>query len=131
MILRLVLTLNMFIPAYAAFSQEMILDEITSAIATGNSKTIASHCSKQIYFTWDRGVQRYSKTQAEYVLQEFFKQNPTSDFSILHHGESNGGLKYAVGEFLSGDHLYRILIRIKDIGGHKLIQEIAIIPEET
>lgn len=113
------------------FSQRKIIDEVTHAIEAGDAGTLSDYFSEQIYFTLYKRVQRYSKTQAQYVLKNFFEDNPPAEFHVLHRGESKGGLRYAIGEYSSTSDHYRVLIRISDTEKGTLIHEVCFIKEES
>jgi len=79
--------------------------------------------------TIDGNVDSYSKTQAEFALRDFFKNNPPSSFTIVHQGSSKGGLPYAIGQYLTNNETYRVWMRIKKTDGRYLIHEISFIKE--
>lgn len=112
-----------------AFGQGEIINEVKEAIKTGSSKEIAKFLNANVDVTLDGNMQSYSKTQAEFVLKDFFKNNPPSSFTIVHQGASKGGLPYAIGQYISKDNTYRVWVRIKDTGNKYLIHEISFIKE--
>lgn len=111
------------------FSQKETIDEVRQAIKIGSSKEFAKHFNTNIDVTVDQSIQTYSKTQAEYVFKDFFKNNPPSSFTIVHQGSSKGGLPYAIGQYLSNGQTYRVWMRIKNVGSVYLIHEISFIKE--
>lgn len=118
-----------FLVANEAFSQGEIINDVKEAIKTGSSKEIAKFLNQNVDVTLDGNMQSYSKTQAEYVLKDFFKNNPPSSFTIVHQGASKGGLPYAIGQYMSKDDTYRVWLRIKNTGNKYLIHEISFIKE--
>ncbi|MBL6449709.1 DUF4783 domain-containing protein [Fulvivirga sp. 29W222] len=111
------------------FAQGEIINDVKEAIKTGSSKEIAKFLNQSVDVTLDGNMQSYSKTQAEYVLKDFFKNNPPSSFTIVHQGASKGGLPYAIGQYISKGDTYRVWVRIKDTGSKYLIHEISFIKE--
>lgn len=111
------------------FGQGEIINDVKEAIKTGSSKEIARFLNQSVDVTLDGNMQSYSKTQAEYVLKDFFKNNPPSSFTIVHQGASKGGLPYAIGQYISKGDTYRVWVRIKDTGNKYLIHEISFIKE--
>lgn len=115
--------------SHSASSQGEIINDVKEAIKTGSSKEIARFLNQNVDVTLDGNMQSYSKTQAEYVLKDFFRTNPPSSFTIVHQGSSKGGLPYAIGQYMSKDDTYRVWLRIKDSGSKYLIHEISFIKE--
>ena len=74
-------------------------------------------------------INTYSKAQAEFVLRDFFKKYPVTDFSISHTGSSKSGLQYAIGTYKSNANQLTVLIRVKQSGNTHLIHEISFVKE--
>lgn len=119
----------MLLAGNLSFSQGEIINDIKDAIKTGSSKEIARFLNQSVDVTLDGNMQSYSKTQAEYVLKDFFKNKPPSSFTIVHQGASKGGLPYAIGQYISKGETYRVWVRIKNTGSQYLIHEISFIKE--
>ncbi len=113
----------------SSFAQGDIINEVKEAIKTGSSKEIAQYLHPQVDLTINGEMGNYSKTQAEFVLREFFKENPPSSFTIVHQGSSKGGLPYAIGQYLSNNQTYRVWMRIKNLDDRYLVHEISFIKE--
>ncbi len=111
------------------FAQKESIEEVRNAIKAGSSKELAKYMSSTVDVTLDESVQSFSRTQAEYVFKDFFKNNPPSSFTIVHQGSSKGGLPYAIGQYLSNGNTYRVWMRIKNSGERYLIHEISFIKE--
>ncbi|UII22770.1 DUF4783 domain-containing protein [Fulvivirga ligni] len=110
-------------------AQGDIINDVKEAIKTGSSKEIAKFFNQNVDVTLDGEMQSYSKTQAEFVMKDFFKNNPPTSFTIVHQGASKGGLPYAIGQYLSNDQTYRVWVRIKSSSNKYLIHEISFIKE--
>lgn len=113
----------------SGYGQGNIINQVKEAIKTGSSKEIAQYLHPQVDLTINGEMNNYSKTQAEYVLREFFRENPPSSFTIVHQGSSKGGLPYAIGQYLSNGSTYRVWMRIKDLDSQYLVHEISFIRE--
>ncbi|MTI38771.1 DUF4783 domain-containing protein [Fulvivirga lutimaris] len=111
------------------FGQGEIIDDVKNAIKTGSSKELTKFLNNNVDVTIDGNVESYSKTQAEFALRDFFKNNPPSSFTIVHQGSSKGGLPYAIGQYLTNNETYRVWMRIKQTDGRYLIHEISFIKE--
>ncbi|MEQ8478389.1 DUF4783 domain-containing protein [Fulvivirga sp.] len=112
-----------------AFGQGEIIEDVKNAIKTGSSKELTKFLNNNVDVTIDGNVESYSKTQAEFALRDFFKNNPPSSFTIVHQGSSKGGLPYAIGQYLTNNETYRVWMRIKQTDGRYLIHEISFIKE--
>ena len=129
-ILRYIWTLLILFAANAwAYGQGEIIDDVKNAIKTGSSKELTKFLNSNVDVTIDGNVESYSKTQAEFALRDFFKNNPPSSFTIVHQGSSKGGLPYAIGQYLTNNETYRVWMRIKQTDGRYLIHEISFIKE--
>ena len=95
-------------------SNAQSFDQVKEAIAIGSSKEVAKFFENSLEVTIDGKTSNYSKTQAEFVVKDFFQKNPVSNFKIIHNGNSQGGLIYAIGKYQSGQKSYRTLIRMRD-----------------
>lgn len=60
----------------------------------------------------------YSKTQAEFVIKDFFKKFPPTDFQFIHQGASKEGIKYAIGKYSHSGGSFRVLVLIKQYRGN-------------
>ncbi|UII27859.1 DUF4783 domain-containing protein [Fulvivirga maritima] len=110
-------------------AQGDIINDVKEAIKTGSSKETAKFFNQNVDVTLDGEMQSYSKTQAEFVMKDFFKNNPPTSFTIVHQGASKGGLPYAIGQYISNKQTYRVWVRIKNSDGKYLIHEISFIKE--
>lgn len=112
-----------------AFSQAETINKVKEAIKAGSAKEISQHFYQTIDVTLEGDIQNYSKTQAEYVLKEFFQKYPPSSFMIVHQGASKAGMPYAIGQYISGENTFRVWLRIKKSDNAYLIHEISFIKE--
>lgn len=124
MMLVCVMTVN---PVLAQNNE--VVNEIKEAIKAGSAKELSKHLNQTLDVTIDGKVQNYSKAQAEFVLRDFFKAHPPSDFNIIHQGSSKGGQPFAIGEYISGSDKYRVWMKIKTANKDQLIQEISFVKQ--
>lgn len=106
-----------------------VVDQVKEAIKAGSAKELSKHLSQTIDVTIDGKLQNYSKAQAEFVLRDFFKAHPPSDFSIIHQGSSKGGQPFAIGKYVSGSDQYRVWMKIKAVNKDQLIHEISFVKQ--
>lgn len=125
----LLLITFLFAASNLLMAQGEIINDVKEAIKTGSSKEIAKFLNQNVDVTLDGSMQNYSKTQAEYVLKDFFQKSPPTSFTIVHQGASKGGLPYAIGQYISKNDTFRVWVRIKNNGNDYLIHEISFIKE--
>ena len=101
-------------PAYA---QSEVINNVRSSIKAGSSKELSNYLGDMISLEIDGVQSNYSKTQAEYVLKDFFKKYPPNDFQYVHQGASEGGLKYAIGRYSYEGGSFRVVLRSKVVNG--------------
>lgn len=101
----------------SAWGQSEVINNVRSAIKAGSSKELAKFLGDMISLEIDGVQSNYSKTQAEYVLKDFFKKYRPNDFQYVHQGASEGGLKYAIGRYSYDGGSFRVVLRSKNING--------------
>jgi hypothetical protein len=110
----------------ASAQQEDVIISARNAIRSGNSKELTRFFSNMIELkiegASDVGNNNFSKTQAEYVLKDFFKNNPPQSFEYIHEGASKDGLRYAIGKYTyigsnSRPSYFRVYMMVKQFGG--------------
>lgn len=115
--LTLFLGVITFTVSQAAFGQSEVINNVRSAIKAGSSKELSKYLGDMISLEIEGVQSNYSKTQAEYVLKDFFKKYPPNDFQYVHQGASEGGLKYAIGRYSYDGGSFRVVLRSKNING--------------
>ena len=125
----LFLILFILICKTAVFAQDDIIDNVKDAIKTGSSKELAKYLNSSVDMTIDEKLKSYSKTQAEFILKDFFKKNPPTSFTIVHQGASKSGLPYVIGEYVSESNTFRVWVRIRKIEEEYFVSEINFIKE--
>jgi len=106
-----------------AFSQNDVLDNVASAIRTGNSKEIARYFDSNVEITILERESSYSKTQGEMVLRDFFSKNQVQAFDLKHRGTSGEGSTYGIGTLKTNAQMYRVYYFVKQKGSQQVIQE--------
>lgn len=112
-----------------SLAQADIFAPMKAAIKGGDAKELAKHFNQSVDINLEGNVNAYSKTQAEFVLRDFFKKHPVTDFTVVHTGSSKGGLLFAIGNYLSGQEKYSVLMRVKQVADTNLIHEISFVKE--
>ena len=118
-----------FLTGFIAFSQTAVIDDVKEAIKTGSAKELSKYLNQTVDVTIEGKVESYSKAQAEFVLRDFFKAHPPSEFTVIHQGSSKGGQPFAIGKYKSGSDTYRVWMQIKSVNKTQVIQEISFVKE--
>ncbi|MBS1542508.1 MAG: DUF4783 domain-containing protein [Bacteroidetes bacterium] len=112
-----------------AYAQTEIFAPMKEAIKAGDASQLTRTFAQAVDINLEGNISTYSKAQSEFVLKEFFKKHPVSDFSIVHTGSSKGGLQFAIGRYLSGKESYNVLMRVRQVGTDYLVHEISFVKE--
>lgn len=118
-----------FLQSFIVSAQTDVINQVKETIKAGSAKELANYLNQTVDVTIDSKVQSYSKAQAEFVFRDFFKQHAPTEFSIIHQGSSKGGQPFAIGQFKSGEDVYRVFMKIKTIGSAELVHEISFVKE--
>ena len=109
-------------PVYAQKGSE----EVSAAFEQKNSEAIAaffrdhvqlSICSKQGFF---------SQTQAERIIEDFFRKHPDVDFVLDHVGRSEKSGNYCVGTYSEGAKHYRVTYLLHSNAEQAIIRNLCI-----
>lgn len=114
---------------HLVWAQVEIFNPIRDALKTGSAKELVKHLNQTVEINLEGDINTYSKAQGEFVLRDFFKKYPVSDFTVEHTGSSKSGLQYAIGNYKSGQDQFNVLIRVKQAGNAYLIHEISFLKE--
>ena len=98
----------------AGAAQAQSFAKVKAAISIASAKEVAALFENSVEMSLDGKNTHYSKSQAEFVLRDFFQDNPVKSFSIIHKGNSEGGLTYAIGKYATNAGSYRVLIRMRN-----------------
>jgi hypothetical protein len=118
---KLILCFCFVISFLNARAQNDIINNGKIALKTGSSKELVRYFNDMVEISFDGEKSNYSKTQAEFVLKDFFKKYPPQDFQYIHQGSSKEGLKYAIGTYSYNGGSFRVYILIKQFNGNYLI----------
>ena len=97
-------------------AQDNVISNVKAAIKAGSSKELIKYSNDVIELKIDGESSNYSKTQAEFILKDFFRKNPSDGFDYVFEGKSREGLKYAIGAYAYKGGNYRVYILFKKAG---------------
>lgn len=116
---RLMLVLKLILSVFLWLSfpdlggkSENSIDPIVSAIGSGSSSELARFFDSSISMNVNGQQGEYSKNQAEIVLRDFFKKNPSRGFSLVFQNENPGSLSTYIGEYSSNQVMFKVFIKV-------------------
>lgn len=115
----------MLLSASYGFTLEVI-EDIASAIRSGNPKNISSYFIEQIDLKVIDQEDVYSKQQAEMILKDFFAKHPVKAFSIAHKSVEKSGSQYIIGTLETINGKFRTYFLVKTVGAKTLIHQFKI-----
>jgi hypothetical protein len=101
-----------------------IVSQVSAAIKSGNAKELSKYFHTNVELTIVEKEGMYSKSQTQLMVQDFFNQNPPTDFAKRHQNTAKDGSVYMIGELKSKKEHYRTYILFKTINGVEKIQTI-------
>jgi len=92
--------------------EELSIESVISAIDSNSSSDLAKYFESSISLNVNGQQGSYSKNQAEIVIRDFFKKNPSQGFSIVYSSETNPSLSSFIGDYLSGEGTFKVFIKV-------------------
>jgi hypothetical protein len=106
------------------YGQGDVINEAKLAIKAGSSKELTKYFNESVELGIDGENMNYSKTQAEFVLKDFFKKYPPTDLVYIHQGSSPEGSKYAIGKYSHSGGTFRLFMLVKQVKGVYVIDRL-------
>ena len=100
-----------------AMAQSDVINNVRASLKTGSSKELVKSFNTTVELNFDGKKSTYSRTQAEFVLKDFFKKYPPTDFQYIHQGSSKQGLTYVIGKYTYDTGSFRVLLYLKNFSG--------------
>lgn len=88
------------------------IETVISAIDSGSSSDLAKYFDSSISLNVNGLQGDYSKNQAELVLKDFFKKNPSMGFSLVFRSENNPSLSSYIGDYQTSQGLFKVFIKV-------------------
>jgi hypothetical protein len=113
----------------AQTSQSMpdVIENIRVAIKMANSKELTIFMSDMVEIQLpDQDRNNYSKTQAEFVMRDFMKKYPPTNFTYIHKVLDKEDFKFTIGEYVYADGAMRVTMVLKPLNGKFQIDSIII-----
>ena len=98
------------------------LEEVVSAIRTGDYARISKHFDEVVTIAIDERSNTFGRSQSEMVLRDFFSQHPVKDFTVERQLEEGTG--YFTGILHAGGLRFRTTVLMRQRGDRKRIREL-------
>jgi hypothetical protein len=113
------------------FSVAGPIDKIAELIKQGKAHELAAYFASTIDVTILENSNAYSKTQAEIILEKFFKENKPLSVKLIHRIGSNPNYKFGVLVLTTDKGKYRVAFTLKDPDKAMTMIELRIESEKT
>jgi hypothetical protein len=113
----------------SAFSKQDAIDEVISALRSGNSTELSKFFDDNVELTLPDKSDSYSKAQAQLIVKDFFTNNTVKGFDLKHKGDSPGG-HFCIGTLQTGAGNFRTNVFMKTKNGREVVREIRFQPIE-
>jgi hypothetical protein len=121
------ITCAIFFLALTAFKPLASLEDVISALRTGNASELSKYVDESIEISLPDKTDSYSKAQALMVLQDFFNTYEVKGFVVKHKGD-NGSNQFCIGILKMKNTNFRTTIFMKTRNGKQIIKEIQFQP---
>jgi hypothetical protein len=105
-------------------AQSEVINNLRASLRAGSSKELVKNFNTMVELNFEGEKSNYSRSQAELVLKEFFKEYPPTDFQYIHQGASKQGLTYVIGKYTFENGSFRVWILIKKFEDNYLVDSI-------
>ena len=102
------------------------LESIIESFDIMNSDKIVNFFDNKTQLNIEGNLYQENNYKSSLILDNFFNNNDISSFNIIHKGDSEDKLIYLLGEYLSSDKIYKILIFVEESDKELKIKEIKI-----
>ena len=121
---RTLLLLPAFLIAISSFAQSGI-DDVISAIKSGNASGVTKYFDNYVDISMPDKSSKYSKSQGEVILKDFFTNNGVRNFEVKFKGNNDNG-DYCIGTLQTKNGSYRATVYMRLKGSKQVIQDIRI-----
>ncbi len=100
-----------------------LIENITAAIKTGNSKELAKYFAPTVEIILPGSEGAFSKAQAEMIMKDFFARAATISFTVNQKGNSAGGAQFIIGTYKNKNEILNVYILLKPVSNQLMIQQ--------
>lgn len=108
----------------SSFAKQDSIDEVISALRSGNAAELAKHFDDSIELILPDKSDSYSKAQAQLIVKDFFSNNGVKGFELKHKGDSPPGGHFCIGTLQTNAGNFRTNVFMKMKNGKEVVKEI-------
>jgi hypothetical protein len=116
------LTSFLFLTAFTI--QSGGIDNVISALRSGNANQLSGNFDDTIELTLPDKSDNFSKAQAQVIVRDFFGNSGVKGFEVKHKGDSPGGGHFCIGTLQTSTGNFRTNVFMKIKGGKEVVKEI-------
>ena len=106
-----------------AFPQnENIHKLVSAALTVGKTEELVKYFNNMVDLGLPGSEDTYSKTQAQRIIEDFFRRNPVKSYKNSRVGTSGDGSQFSIGILEAGGRQYRVYYLLKKVVDKPLIQ---------
>lgn len=110
--------------AFSELGAQDLQATLEKCISEGDSENLAKHFGESVDIGLPYADKDYGKTQAEMVMRNFFEKHPPNSFIIEESGSTSESNKFFIGEYISGEKKYMLLIMLRKSNEDFLIHKL-------
>lgn len=107
----------------SAFTQASSIDEVISAMRTGNSTEMSKYFDDNLELTLPDKSDSYSRAQATLILKDFFSNKGVKGFDVKHKGDQ-GGDQFCIGTLQTSNGNFRTTVFMKTKASREVVRKI-------
>jgi hypothetical protein len=125
---NIVLTVAVFLCtfSFSATAQDDAFDPVIKAFSESDARSLSSFFNLSVELCLPGNESTYSTSQAEMIMKEFFKKNPSDSLTVLEKGTTDAKSRFVIGEYTSGTSQFKVFIYLKEEKDRLLIQKIRV-----
>ena len=112
-----------FVFLLSAFRPASGLEDVIAALRSGNATELAKYIDDNVELSLPDKADRYSRSQAVMILQDFFSNAGVRNFELKHKGD-NGGSQFCIGTLQTRAGSFRTTVFMTTRNNRQLVREI-------
>ena len=112
-VITLLLPLFIIMNAFSELRAQDLQETLVRCIKERDAEKLAKHFGESVDIGLPYADKDYGKTQAEMVMKNFFEKHPADSFIIEESGSTGESNRFFIGEYISGEKKYMLLIMLR------------------
>lgn len=103
-----------------------VIDDVASTFKSGKATEIAKYFATTVELSIIDQEDIYSKSQATFILKDFFAKHPPIGVKIIHKVTSNANIKFGVLLLTTSNANFRVSVELKNNSSKFVLSQIRI-----